>query len=119
LTSKNGEKQTELGGKLDQFMHDLIHGWIPAYEGLTPDERLEAVSSFGPMLPLNRKEVIAEVTALVQAQLVSREWALTYLAKTLGLNFPDEMLQQILDEQAAALDAVGGRLDTEAAPPEA
>jgi len=119
LTSKNSEKQTELGGKLDQFMHDLIHGWIPAYEGLTPDERLEAVSSFGPMLPLNRKEVVAEVTALVQAGLVSREWALSYLAKTLGLNFPDDMLQQILDEQAAALDVVGGRLDTEAAPPEA
>ena len=113
LTGKNAEKELDIKGKLDQLMHDLLHGWLPAYEGLTVSDLLEARVAFAPAIPLNRKEFIEEITSLVKpdVSIISKEFARQLLSERLGITFPDDIDQQILDESQAALDAVGARLD--------
>jgi hypothetical protein len=117
LTGKNAEKELDIKGKLDQLMHDLLHGWLPAYESLAVNELLEARVSFASPIPLNRKEFIEEVTALVKPDvaIISKSFARQLLSERLGITFPDDIDQQILDENEAALDATGVRLADEAA----
>jgi hypothetical protein len=113
LTGKNGEKELEIKAKLDQFVHDLLHGWLPAYEGIQSNELLEARVAFAPPIPVNRKEFIEEVAALVKPDvaIISKAFARQLISERLGITFPDDIDTQILDEQTAALDAVGARLD--------
>lgn len=116
ITAKNQEKETELKAKLDQFMFDLVNGWMPAYEGYNGGG-ITVKSGFDDPLPVNRKETVEEIVALKQAGLISVEFALQLLQQRLGYNIPNDMLAQIAAEQAALLDAVGGRVASEAGAP--
>lgn len=115
MTAKDGEKEDELKSKLNQFMYDLVNGWLPAYESYNGNG-VTIKSSFGNPLPVNRAEVLAEIVALVNAQLISREFALTLLQQRLGFQIPDDMMDQILSEQDSMLDPTGSRLAAEAEP---
>lgn len=110
VTSKNEETEVELRAKLDQFLFDIINGWMPAYEG-TPVTGLVVTALFGDPLPVNRKETIEEIVSLADAGIIDAEFAREYLSEKLGFKFPAEMLQRMLAAKQAELDAAGARMD--------
>jgi hypothetical protein len=62
--------------------------------------------AFGDPLPPDRNAILAEIMALLSpVQLVSKEWAVQYLAEKLGYDFPANMLDTANAEQQATLDA--------------
>lgn len=112
MISQIAEKELELAAKLKHFLFDLVNGWLPVAEGLNPIG-LDGAVVFGDPLPVNRKEVIEEVVALVTAKIVSIEWAQTYLKQKLGYDFPADMLASLVAEQGQLLDSAGARADEE------
>jgi hypothetical protein len=110
ILAQNAETEIELLSKLDQFMFDLMTMWLPV-EGVSVPPGLKVANSFNDPLPIDRPAIIAEVSALVTAGLMSREFAIMYLTAKLGYQFPSDMLQQILSEE----DNVASRLVAEAA----
>lgn len=109
ILAGNEEKEVELLSRLDQFLHDLLFMWMPL-EGVTADPADITISnSFGDPLPTDRAATIAEVTALVTAGLMSKEFAVSYLGAKLGYQFPADMLTAIMSEA----DAVAARMAAE------
>ena len=112
--SANGEREAELASKLTQLLYDLHNMWFPVYEAWTPLQVQPGVV-FGDPLPPDRNAVITEVMALLTpVQLVSKEWAVAYLAEKLGYDFPIDMLTTAAAEAQATLDAEGARIAQEA-----
>lgn len=110
VTAKNAETEVELKAKLDQFLYDLLNGWLPAYEG-QPATGLVVTAIFGDPLPVNRKEIIEEIVALVQAKIIDAQFATEYLSEKLGFKFPADMITRMAAAAQAELDAVGARMD--------
>lgn len=113
MVAKNAEKETEVGGRLDQLLFDLWNGWYPAYEGVGANGAIIS-SVFGPMLPTNRKELLAEVTGMVTAGIIDAAFARELLAEGLGITFPGDLTERMAAAAQTALDAMGGRLDAAA-----
>lgn len=113
LLSGNEERELEIKTKTDQLLYDLINMWFVAYEGLNP-MGISVSTSFGDPLPLNRKEVLDEIIALVTNKLVSIAYAQKLLQERLGYVIPAEELTAIANEQQQLLDPTGARLDAEA-----
>jgi hypothetical protein len=111
ILAKNSEKEEEFRSKLNQFLFDLSTMWLPAYEGINFNGVLVKVV-FADPLPTNRAAVLAEITGLVTAQVISRRFAAEIVKEKLGYDIdPVAMLAEIAAEQASALDAAGARLD--------
>lgn len=110
ILEKNAEKQEDIGNKLDQFAFDLLNGWLPAYEGYSP-QGVTVTAEFGPALPINRKEVVEEIVALVGAKIISADFGRVLLENQLGYTFPTGMLEAITAEAQALEDVMGARLD--------
>jgi hypothetical protein len=84
--------------------------WFPVYEGWQALP-LQPSVAFGDPLPPDRTAILAEVTALLSpVQLVSKEWAVQYLAEKLGYDFPKDMLTTAASEAQAALDAEAAQI---------
>lgn len=113
ILAQNEEKEVELLGRLDQIMFDLVTMWLPV-DGTTVPPGLIVTNTFGDPLPKDRAGVIAEMVALVGAGIVSKAFAVDYLQKELGYQFPEGMLDQALAE-SALMDPVGDRIVAEAA----
>lgn len=113
ILAQNEEKEVELLGRLDQIMYDLVTMWLPV-DGMTVPPGLIVTNSFGDPLPKDRQGVIAEMVALVTAGIISKAFAVDFLSKELGYQFPEMMLDEALAE-AALTDPVGGRIGQEAA----
>lgn len=106
----NAEREAEIASKWTQLLYDLLNMWFPVYEGLQPLPMQPGVV-FGDPLPPDRTAIIAEVMALLSpVQLVSKEWAATYLAEKLGYNFPADMLTKAAAEAQATLDAEAAQI---------
>lgn len=114
IIAKNEEKEESIGGKLDQLVYDLLNGWLPAYEGI-PATGVVVTAEFAPPLPIDRAAVIQEIVDLVTAKLISAEYGRTMLSEKLGFTFSSDILSQITAETTALEDAMGARLDAEAA----
>lgn len=110
---KNAEKEVELTGKLDQFMFDILNGWLPGYEGMNATG-LVVTSSFGDPLPVNRKEEVDEVAVMLASGMIDAEFARELLSKKLGITFPSDLEARMLAAAQNALDATGQRLDAAA-----
>jgi hypothetical protein len=111
ILAQNEEKEVELLGRLDQMFFDLLTMWLPL-EGVSIPPGYMVTNTFGDPLPRDRKAIVEEVTALMSAGLVTVDWAVDYLAKMLGFQFPEGMLAQLQAENVAA---VGSRIAQEAA----
>lgn len=108
--SANAEREAEMASKWTQMLFDLMNMWFPAYEGWNALP-LQPGVAFGDPLPPDRAAVIAEVTSLLSpVQLVSKEWAVGYLAEKLGYQFPADMLTTAAAESQAALDAEAAQI---------
>lgn len=100
----NAEREAEMASKWTHMLFDLLNGWFPVYEGLNPLP-LQPSIVFGDPLPPDRQAIVTEVTALVTAGIMSKEYAAEYLAEKLGYKFPPGMVAQAAAEQQASLDA--------------
>jgi hypothetical protein len=110
ILAKNAEKEEDLKAFLDKFMTDLMFMWMPL-DGFTPAQDLSVTNTFGDPLPKDRAGIIAEITALVAAGLMSKAFAVQYLKEQLGFDFPPTML----DDISAEADAVSARMSAELA----
>lgn len=101
LLSGNEEKEGEILATMDQLLFDLTTMWFPVYEEL--DVPARAVSVVDDPLPTNRKAVLDEVVSMLSTEppLISVEYARTILSEKLGLDFPDEMANAVVEEAAA------------------
>lgn len=105
ILAKNVEKETELLAVHDHMFFDLTRGWLAAFEGLTAGGQITIEPRVGDPMPVDRKAVLAEVVQLVDARLVSPEYARTILTEKLGYEFPDEMDGDILTSIRAVSEA--------------
>jgi hypothetical protein len=111
ILAGNEEREAELLSRLNQFLHDLLFMWMPVDGLISPDPLdIIATNSFGDPLPVDRAAVVAEITALVTAGLMSKEFAISYLSSKLGFQFPADMLNSITAEADAAAARVAGEL---------
>lgn len=110
ILAKNSEKEGELLGTLDQLGNDLLQMWSPV-DSVAITEDVTVADSFDDPLPVDRTAVVAEITALVTAGLMSKEFALTVLKAKLGYDFPSDMLDSI----SADADAESARVAQELA----
>jgi len=101
------EKEDEMLGVYDQLLYDLVYKWLPSYEGL-PITEIVIASTVDDPLPDNRKQRIEEIIMLMSSTppLISAEYARQELTK-LGYDFPAEMGETVVTEQAAYSSAVG------------
>lgn len=103
ILAQNEEKELELLSKMDQFLHDLVFMWLPL-DGINADAAdITVTNSFGDPLPLDRAAILDEITKMVTAGLMSKEFAVKYLSERLGYQFPSDMLDSIrVDEDRVA-----------------
>jgi Phage portal protein, SPP1 Gp6-like len=117
ILSKNEEKEVELKTVMQQLFYDIVNMWLPAYEGIDPGGITLNVT-FGDPMPVNRVEVLAEITELLKANIISIEFAQKLVVERLGYEIPADMLASVVAEQGQLLDATGTRLEEAATEPE-
>jgi hypothetical protein len=98
LIARCEEKEQEILAVGDHMLWDIVHGWFPAFEGMNPGDVQVASATSDPM-PVNRAQVIQEVTQLVAAAIIDTETARQILADKLGYEFPTEVGESVLQEQ--------------------
>lgn len=117
LLAQNAEKEQELIVVLDQMFYDITTMWLPAYEPeLFPDPavmvQMSVVCLFSDPMPKNHNAEIQETIQLVTSNLILTSMAVAKL-RSLGWQYPsidpltgqpltDEMIAQMLTDQAAA-----------------
>lgn len=117
LLAQNAEKEQELLVVLDQMFYDITTMWLPAYEPEAfPDpgvmQEMSVVAIFDDPAPKNRDKQVEETVSLVQANLILTSMAVAKL-RSLGWEYPtvdpntgqpltDDMIAQMLTDQAAA-----------------
>lgn len=106
ILSGNEEKEQELLSVMDHLLYDLGTGWLPAYEDL-PATQAQAVSIVDDPLPVNRKQIIDEVIALLSTDppLISAEYARQLLSEKLGYEFASTMGDAVVAEAEALAKA--------------
>ncbi len=97
IIAKNQEREQQLLSKIDHMLYDITTMWMPAYEGLSIDA--VALSITDDAMPVNRKEVLEEVSIMLTSNLISIAYAQQYVSEKLGYDFPAEMLEAIVTEQ--------------------
>lgn len=113
VLAANAEREEEMGSRWSQLLYALLNMWFPVYEGWQPLP-LQPSVVFGDPLPQDRSAILEEVTAMLTAGVISKEWAAGYLAEKLGFKFPEGMVEQAAAEQQAALDAEAAQIATNA-----
>lgn len=104
ILSANAEKEVEMLGTYDQLLYDLVTMWFPAYEGISFNGAVP-VSVIEDPLPVNRAAVLLEITTLVDKGLITLEYARQLLSERLGMEFPAEMGEAVVDEMTALAQA--------------
>jgi hypothetical protein len=99
---------------MDQFLYDISQMWLPAYETLSFDAI--CVSSYGDVLPQDRKAQLDEIVAIASMEgVVDSAWIQLELAK-LGYVFDKETASNAITElalRASAVDPFASRLAQE------
>lgn len=103
MLAKADERDESIAGTMDQFLYDISHMWLPAYEGLSFEA--VAVSSFGDRLPVNRTQEVSDILEMVDKGVISGATARIMLAK-LGYVFPDNESETIVNEASARAQAI-------------
>ena len=101
LLAKCSEKEQEMLSIYDQMLYDISRGWLPAYESINFGESATAVSIVSDPMPINREAFLKEVGLLIDKGIISVEYARVLVSEKLGLEFPAEMGEQVVLEQAA------------------
>jgi hypothetical protein len=110
LIAKNKEKEAgDLTNITDQFIYDLINGWLPAYEHLDT-EGVVFISQFDDPMPKNKSKDLADLVNLwVQAnaggQVLPVTWLYQQLNEIMGYELSQQDFQEALDEAQQIAEA--------------
>jgi hypothetical protein len=104
LLAGNEEKELEILSTTDHMLYDIVTMWLPTFEQVNTGEARAASIVDDPM-PVNRKAVLDEVIAMLTNNIISIEYAQQLLSEKLGYEFPEEMLANIVDQEAALAKA--------------
>lgn len=118
LLAKNAEKETEMMGEYDNLFNDLLHGWMPVYGVYSPSDDTLVSPIVDDPLPVDRAEVLAEVTGLVAENIITILEAQSILKDKLGFEFSFSTLEDFMNQgKALAMtrDPFGARLADELA----
>jgi len=87
--------------RLTQMWFDM-KVWFRVYEGFDFGD-LKILPRLGDKLPINRAKHVEELTNMIDRKVISRAFFRLEMEK-LGYHFPDDIEQQILDEEKALLE---------------
>lgn len=114
MLSKADERDENIASTMDQFLHDVVTMWLPAYEQDSFDAMV--VSSFGDRLPTDRKAELDEILAIAAIPgLVDMDWVRARLAK-LGFVFDKTIGGKAIAEAgsiAQSIDPFAARMGVE------
>lgn len=105
LLAKNAEKEAEMLGVYDHMLYDLVHAWLPTFEGVGGE--VEVASIVADPMPVNHEKRVDELLKLVAANIITAAYAREKLTE-LGYDFPENMGADVVMEQAALSEAVAG-----------
>ena len=106
IISENEDKQLTLGGRWDQIGFDLIHGWLPAFEGISSPETVwETV--FGDPMPVNREATVGELVQLKTAGLLLIDEVRKKMEE-LGYEYSSDITEKLLQEARDIADTALG-----------
>jgi hypothetical protein len=98
----------------DQLWYDLATEWFPVYESVRFDGmRIKTI--FGDKLPPDREKSVKELTDMLNAGVIDRQYYRDEMTK-FGYTFPADIAARVETEQqaqAALLDSFGARSDEE------
>jgi hypothetical protein len=110
LLAKNQEKELDLLDVADQFIYDLISGWMPAYETITTDG-IVFVNIFDDAMPKNKSKDLADLLSIwIQApNIMPVEWFYDQLNGIMGyqLDYGTDF-QKALDDATKIAEAAAG-----------
>lgn len=111
LLAKNAEKEGSMIESYDQMFYDIMHGWLPAYEGSDEETTATLLAVAGDPMPRNRKAEIDELFAAVAAKVISITEARQILIKKFGYTIQEsaEALLAETAQLAAAEDPFASR----------
>lgn len=103
MVAKTNEKDQEILSVHAQMFHDLAAQWFPAYERLN-FEGLKVAPRIGGKIPVDRVAKFSELNNMMDRKIISAEYY-RMEATRLGYVFPDNIGEQITDEQMAIAEA--------------
>lgn len=106
VLAENSDKQQVIQDRWNQMGYDLIHMWIPAFEGLESLDT-EWNTTFGDPMPIDRTAFIEETVALFTADLITFEEVRERLEKV-GYSKLSNAEKVLLEQAAKKSDAGGG-----------
>lgn len=106
IIAENSDKQLSIGGKWDQMAYDLIHMWIPTYDGLN-SPATEFTSVFGDPMPINRDTYVQELINLYTAGLLLVDEVRQKL-ESIGYPYSKGLVDKLLEESANKANAAAG-----------
>jgi hypothetical protein len=110
LLAKNKEKELDILDTSDQFIYDLINGWIKAYERISVDG-VNYVNIFDDAMPKNKSKDLADLlTIWVQAaNTMPVGWFYQQLNLIMGYNLdPENDFDQALSDAIRIAEAAAG-----------
>lgn len=118
MLSKAAEKNTLLLDVENQFWHDIISMWMPAYESTTFTD-IDVVCVVGDAVPIDRVGKFAELNDMLDRGVIDSVFYRTEAAK-LGYSFPQDIGDKATAEFKSRNEAqLGtGQLNQETAPPD-
>ena len=111
IIAENADKQLAIGGKWDQIGYDLIHGWLPAFEGID-SEATEFTSTFGDPMPLDRDAYVKELIELYSSGLLLIDEVREKLEK-IGYKYSSDLTDKLLEEASKKATAEQGEPETD------
>ncbi len=108
IIAENEDKQLAIAGKWEQLGYDLIHYWLPAFEGLrSPSTVFEA--SFGDPMPVNREVFIKETIDLWTIDAITTEEMRERL-ETVGYKHIDQIEEKLNKQAKQKADNAAGSM---------
>jgi hypothetical protein len=113
LMAKNAEKELEILAVHEQFFYDLVHMWLPAYEG-TPtffdskgEQTIEVVGTVDDPMPVDRKAEIDELAQIFGLGVMPVDKLYKKLNE-LGYEFEDGDFEQAIADITLIAEAQAG-----------
>jgi hypothetical protein len=106
IIAENSDKQLGIGGKWDQLGYDVIHGWLPAYEGLNSPNSV-FTSVFGDPMPVNREAYIQETLDLFNADTITLDEVRDRLEK-IGYKKTAGVVEELYSQMSRKATALAG-----------
>ena len=106
IIAENADKQLVHQGIWNHIGYDLIHGWMPAYEGIT-SPHTEFDVTFGDPMPVDRTAKVQEIINLKTAGLLLTDECRKQL-EPLGYQYVSGIEQKLLDEAYQQSIALSG-----------